>query len=303
MKKALVFGACNLDYVYQVQDFVQAKQTVSASRRQVFYGGKGLNQAIAMKRCGVEVCLGAAIGAEDGEGLLEELAKAAISMDLILRKPCPSGHAIIQTTPDGENCILLYGGANQTFTKKDVRLILSEFGSGDLLVLQNEINQMAEIMTQAHHKGMRIVLNPSPMNEQILQLPLSYVDAWIVNEEEARMLIKQKYESVNALDGKTLLAGMMKCFANKQIIVTLGKQGAFYGDETTTLYQAAYPVKAVDTTAAGDTFTGYCFGALIQGASIADAMRLGAQAAAIACTKQGALPSIPTRQEVEAWNF
>ncbi len=299
-KKALVFGALNLDYVYQMREFVQPKQTVSSIARQVFCGGKGLNQALAMKRSGANVWLAGAVGMQDSELLLEECGRCDLATELIQRKACPSGHAIIQRTFDGENCIILYGGANQEINQDDIEKALKDFKKGDLILLQNEINQMPEIMRQAKEKGMQIVLNPSPMDEKIFTLPLADVSYLILNEEEGRMLC-ERYAQTTIHDHLSLLDALMATLPDTRIILTLGEAGAYYGYRDVRYHQAAYPVTAVDTTAAGDTFTGFLFGTLLREESIEIAMDLASKAAAIACTRHGAGPSIPTWQEVCAW--
>ncbi len=300
--KALVFGALNLDYVYQMKNFVQAKQTVSSLGREIFCGGKGLNQALAMKRSGVDVKLAGAVGEGDSELLLEELKKAQISDDLIMRKTCPSGHAIIQTIANGENCILLYGGANQAICKEDVDQALKQFGKGDMILLQNEIAQMDYIMHVAQEKEMILVFNPSPMDEKLFSYPLAYVDYFVVNEEEGRMLCEGKGVGLASHDGAALLGGLIQVFPQKRIILTLGAKGSYYSDGTVIHIQPAYEVEAVDTTAAGDTFTGYLFGSLFKGETVQRAMDLAARASAIACGRKGAGPSIPTWDEVQKWN-
>lgn len=299
--KALVFGALNLDYVYRVKEFVQAKQTVASLGREVFCGGKGLNQALALKRSGVDVMLAGAVGEGDSEILFQELRNAQISDDLIVRKPCPCGHAIIQTTPEGENCILLYGGANQAINKEDVDHVLKEFGRGDMILLQNEIAQIDYIMHMAHEKEMKIVFNPSPMDETIISYPLEYADYLVVNEEEGRMLCEGKGLDMDSHDGAALLSALTQAFPQKNIILTLGASGSFYSDGDIRHFQASYRVKAVDTTAAGDTFTGFLFGRLLQGDTMRTAMDHAAKAAAIACGRKGAGPSIPTWEEVREW--
>ena len=162
--KVLSFGSLNIDYVYKVDHFVQKGETLSSKSLNVFSGGKGLNQSIALAKAGVETYHAGAIG-EDGKFLLEILEEAGVDTSCVkILSDERTGNAIIQNDEDGDNCILLYGGANQAITKAQVDAVLSRFDAGDYLVLQNEINELPYMMTKAHEKGMKIVLNPSPMN-------------------------------------------------------------------------------------------------------------------------------------------
>lgn len=307
--KALVFGSLNIDHVYEVEHFVQPGETLASEDLQFFCGGKGLNQSIALSRAGVPVWMAGAVGSQDADMLLRCLDEAGVHTELILRKEISSGHAIIQKTPDGENGILLYGGANRKITETDVEDVLSHFSEGDYLILQNEINQMPYIMEKAHQMGMKIVLNPSPMDEQIFTLPLDCVDYLILNEGEGAAMASrfrtpedeggsQPGGSESAADG--ILARLMARFPDTHIIMTLGSRGSAYRYRGQVYAQAAYPAEAVDTTGAGDTFTGYLIGSRMRGKSMETAMDLAAKAAAIAVGRPGASASVPALEEVEA---
>ena len=280
--KVLCFGSLNIDYTYKVDHFVKKGETLSAESLQVFCGGKGLNQSIALAKAGVDTCHAGAVG-EDGVFLLEELQKAKVDTGCVaVRQDVRTGNAIIQNDREGDNCILLYGGANQAITKEQVDTVLEHFVSGDFLMLQNEINEIPYIMEQAHRKGMKIVLNPSPMNEKIFHLPLETVDYFLLNEVEAG-----------------LARALLDKFPKAAIVLTMGGDGAVYMDPKETIIQPVYKVHTVDTTAAGDTFAGYFIGGLLRGDSVRKAMDMASRAAAIAVTRQGAAPSIPLLSEVE----
>ena len=337
--KFLNFGSLNIDHVYAVDHFVRAGETLSAHDLQMFCGGKGLNQSIALSRCGIEVYHGGAVGA-DGEMLLELLRENGVHTEHVFVKDCPSGHAIIQNDRTGQNCIMLYGGANQALTRADVDQVLESFVSGDVILLQNEINQMSYIMERAHEKGMTIILNPSPADEKLLTYPIQYVDYLILNEIEIRELCQglsggaypgaaavrsdaqeavepeRMAQEVMELEGmaqeeSALAARLLTLFPDMKIILTLGSRGSVYMDRQQAIAQKAYAVKAVDTTAAGDTFTGYLFGCLFaQGAKngpeqlvLGAVLDMAAKAAAMAVTKKGAAPSIPWKKEVEAFEI
>ena len=293
MRKALCFGSLNIDYTYRVDHFVGRGETLLSENLQVFSGGKGLNQSVALSRAGMETYHAGAIG-EDGRFLLAELQAAGVDTSCVsVRDDVRTGHAIIQNTPDGDNCILLYGGANQSMTRPQVDAVLARFGRGDVLVLQNEINELAYLMERAHERGLRIALNPSPMNEKILSLPLAQVDWLILNEVEAGQILGEA-----VTDGAVAARVLAAKLPHTAIVLTMGKAGSYYDDGAQQHFQPAFPVQAVDTTAAGDTYTGYFLAGLAEGLAAGNAMALAAKAAAISVTRPGAAPSIPRREEV-----
>ena len=291
--KVLVFGSLNIDYVYSVEHFVRPGETIASSDRQVFCGGKGLNQAISFAKYGLETWMSGAVGKDDSDVLLEALNNANVNTSLVKHKNGPSGHTIIQNTPDGENNIILFGGANQSLTKEDVDETLSHFEKGDLLILQNEINMIPYIMEKAYAKGMRIVLNPSPMNEKILEMPLEYAEYLVLNEIEAGGIL-----SIDDTNGEILMNKLREKFPSTKIVLTLGESGSLYSDEKSSCHCGIFSVKPVDTTGAGDTFMGYFIGEVTSGNIPQDALRIASAASAIAVSRKGASVSIPTRTEV-----
>ena len=292
--KVLVFGSLNIDYVYKVKHFVQPGETLASDDMQIFCGGKGLNQSIAFCYTGIDTWHAGAVGRNDSDMLLRKLNEAGVHTELVQKTEFPTGHTMIQTTPEGENSIILYGGANQTITKDYIDSVLSFFKKGDYLILQNEINQIPYIMERAHEIEMKIVLNPSPMNEKIFDMPLSYVDFLILNELEGMQL-----SGILEKEGRQILDALTKHFPNAQIVLTMGKEGAVYGYREENYYQPIYPVKTVDTTAAGDTFTGFFMGSIICGKTVKDALDTAARAASIAVGRNGASDSIPKLDEVK----
>lgn len=297
--KVLCFGSLNIDYTYKVDHFVKKGETLSSDSLQVFSGGKGLNQSIALAKAGAEVYHAGAVG-EDGRFLLEELQKAGVDTGCVtVRTDVRTGNAIIQNDREGDNCILLYGGANQAITKAQVDEVLAQFESGDFLVLQNEINELSYIMEQAHGKGMKIILNPSPMNEKILDLPLNQVDYFLLNEIEAGQILQK--EVPEGFDGEALAKELLVRFPHAAVVLTMGGDGSVYMDKEEAVIQPVCRVQAVDTTAAGDTFTGFFIGGILRGDSVREAMELASRAAAIAVTRRGAAPSIPFLEEAESF--
>ena len=257
--KVLNYGSLNIDNVYSVDHFVRGGETLSSSKMEIFSGGKGLNQSIALAKSGAEVWHAGAVGENDGEFLLEMMKDAGVNVSLVSHVEGKTGHAIIQRDGDGQNCILLYGGANQKITREQVDQAMEHFQAGDFLILQNEINEIAYIMEKAHEKGMKIVLNPSPMDEKIGGYPLEYVDYFLLNEIEAGDICREQGE------GEELLRKLSAMFPKAKIVLTLGGDGSMYKDGDLVLKQPIYRVPVVDTTAAGDTFTGFFIGGLMQG--------------------------------------
>ncbi len=295
--KILNFGSINIDYVYSVDHFVQKGETISSLGLEVFSGGKGMNQSIAMGRAGLEVFHAGAIG-RDGEDMLRVLGQAQVDTSWVrVDEGLRTGNAVIQRDRSGDNCILLYGGANQSITLEQIDDTLKSFEAGDYLVLQNEINGMKEIMERAEQKGMRIVLNPSPINEGLRELPLEAVDIFILNEIEAKAILDMPSDEK---DGEALIRELAERFPKAAIILTLGKDGSRYLDKSENIYQPIFETEVKDTTAAGDTFTGYFMAGLVRGLAKTECMKLAAKAAAIAVSRLGAAPSIPTWAEVEA---
>ena len=257
-----------------------------------------LNQSIALARAGLEAWHAGAIG-RDGRFLLEELQEAGVHTGYVeVLEDVSTGHAIIQRTPSGENCILLYGGANRSITREQVDRVLAGFGPGDALVLQNEISQLPYLAERAKARGMTVALNPSPMEEGLLPL-LPLADYLLLNEIEAAQLCQCLGSALPEAE-EDLAAALAAALPSTAVVLTLGPRGSLYADGTRLARQAAVPVRAVDTTAAGDTYTGFFLAGALEGRGVEWAMEFAAAAAAIAVTRPGAAPSIPSREEVLA---
>ncbi len=290
--KVLNFGSLNIDYFYKVGHFVQMGETQASDMLNIYGGGKGLNQSVALSRAGAEVYHAGVIGT-DGAFLKEILEEAGVNTTFTQElQNVRTGHAIIQNDSAGDNCIILYGGANQEVTRELVDDVIKEFGSGDWLVLQNEINEIPYIVDKAHEKGMKIVLNPSPVNNKIFEINLSYIDYFILNEGEGQALA-----GVQA-DGSTLINKLGEKFPDAEIVLTLGERGSVYSGKEGVVWQDAYKADVIDTTAAGDTFTGYFMAGRMEGMSVKDALNMASKASALAVTRKGAAMSIPMKDEV-----
>ena len=291
--KTLCFGSLNIDNVYHVSHFVSRGETLAANALNIFSGGKGLNQSIALSRAGLEVYHAGAIGS-DGQFLLDELKQAGVDTRYVkVLDDTRTGHAIIQKSEDGDNCILLFGGANQKITPDQIDQTLENFSEGDLLVVQNEISELSYLVGSAKKRGMLVALNPSPMEDSLLPL-LPLVDYLILNEIEAAQFLQLD----QAAYPEFMLSELLRQFPNVTIALTLGKDGSIYAGGSQLIRQNAITVQAVDTTAAGDTFTGFLLAGLMKGDGPAAAMKFAAAASAIAVTRLGAAPSIPMRDEV-----
>lgn len=288
--KILNFGSCNIDYVYSLDHIVAPGETETTYKLEVFPGGKGLNQSIAAAKAGAEVYHAGCVGTES-EILTDILQQSRVDISYISKKDIKSGHAIIQVTGLGENSIFIYPGANETVSRDYIDSVLENFGSGDIVLLQNEISNVKYIIEKAYEKHMCIILNPSPFNEKLKEIDFNNLTYIILNEVEA-----------NAISGSEEVEVSLRYLKNKypglKIVLTLGSNGSIYSDSELELQQPAFKVKAVDTTAAGDTFTGYFIAGLASGAEYKEIMRLSAAAAAIAVSKKGAAPSIPDKEEV-----
>ena len=289
--KVLNFGSLNLDYTYQVESILIPGETQASKGRQIFCGGKGLNQSIALAKAGVPVYHAGMIGDEGGV-LLDACRENGVNTDFIRKIDGPSGHTIIQVDRNGQNCILLYGGANRSITREFVDQVLDSFEEGDMILLQNEINELDYIIDRAYEKGMMIVLNPSPYDSALDSCDLSKVSLFLVNEIEGYQITGEK-------EPDRILGRIREIYPGARVVLTLGGDGSVYQDETGAVYrQGIYKVKAVDTTAAGDTFTGYFLSSLIGKMPVPEGLKLAAKASAIAVSRPGATASIPLRKEV-----
>ena len=288
--KILNFGSCNIDYVYSLDHFVTAGETESTEKMEVFPGGKGLNQSIALARAGAKVYHAGFLG-EDGGWLRELLLENQVDVSYLQSVEAKNGHAIIQVDAEGENAIFLYPGSNKMLTEEFIDSVLADFSRGDILLLQNEINKVDSIIEKAYERGMRVAFNASPIHEEIRKVDLSKLSYLLVNEVEIRAISGRK-EYAEALNE------LCRTYPQLCIMLTIGKGGCIYRTPSGEYYQSAFDCKAVDTTAAGDTFTGYFLAGIAQGEEISQTLRLSCAAAGIAVSRKGAAPSIPQRQEV-----
>lgn len=280
----------NLDYVYQVEHFVIPGETLSATGQQINCGGKGMNQSVALSKAGVKVYHAGCIG-QGGEMLVEMLRKFNVHTEYIKKVDAIQGNAMIQVDKNGQNCIILFGGSNQCITKEQIKETLSAFEKEDYLVLQNEVNELPEIVNQAYEKGMKIMLNPSPYDSKLDQVDFHKLDWLILNEVEAGQIS-------GSSDPEAIWGILHTRYPKLSVVLTLGKEGSICYSGDLVIRQQAIEVTAVDTTAAGDTFTGFFLAGLMQKLSLEECMERASVAAAISVTRHGAANSIPTKDEI-----
>jgi ribokinase len=290
MKKIVVIGSINVDLVFHVENFVKAKETISSKSMARFLGGKGLNQAIALSKAYPEVRLFGNISKSD-LSIKEEIKTFGVSTDLIQALDGDTGTAFIQVDKTGQNCIVLNKGVNHQFERTKIDEVLSSLHQGDMIVLQNEINDLGTIIKHAKEKGLKIAFNPSPFESKILELPLGDTDYLIFNEVEGRMLAHFKEPNL-------ILKTLHNRYPNTVLVLTLGADGVMAQADNVTYEIPSHKVQVVDTTAAGDAFSGYFLAGIQKGLSVIDALEMANAAGALTVTKAGASSSIPTLAEV-----
>ncbi|MBQ3866900.1 MAG: ribokinase [Clostridia bacterium] len=288
--KVLNFGSCNLDLVYRVDHLTRPGETQASLSVETFPGGKGLNQSIALARAGAEVYHAGCIG-EDGAWLRDLLRENGVDTSFLQTVPGKTGHALIQVDTAGANCILLFGGANRAVTEDAARGVLRFFDPGDAVVLQNAISEVPAIVRSARERGLRIFYNPSPLDDDALKPDLDEIDCILVNETEAAGLS-------GSGEPEGFAAWLRQNHPDLTAVLTLGPKGCVYVDKERTLSQPAFSFPVVDTTAAGDTFTGYFVAAVMENKPVEEALRLASAASSMAVSRPGAAPSIPTLAEV-----
>ena len=291
--KVLNFGSLNYDYVYEMEHFVEAKETVSSIGYDRHFGGKGLNQSIALAKAGMDVYHAGRVG-NDGQDFIDYLKKYNVKVDYLIKDTNEAtGHAIIQVC-NGENCIILHGGSNQKIDATQVENTFKNFGKGDLLLVQNEISSMDLIIRKAHECGMKIAFNTAPMNDKIFTYPLDLVDIFIVNEVEGQGLAGCKDNDI-----ETIINELKNKYPNKEIVLTVGEKGAYFISGGNVIHEDALKVKAVDTTAAGDTFTGFFLASYLNNGEAKAALELATKASAITVQGAGAAQSIPELKDIK----
>ena len=293
--KVLNLGSLNIDRVYSVEHFARKGETIASTKLEINGGGKGLNQSVALARAGAEVYHAGAIGS-DGTFLQTLFESAGVHTEYLQMSKAQTGHAVIQLTPEGQNCIIISSGANDEIQEEYIDEVLKHFSPGDFLLLQNETSNVAYAMRRAKEKGMRIVFNASPVDERMKPYPLELVDYFLINEVEGCILADCE-EISQSTYGEIIETVFLK-FPHACIVMTVGSDGVIYRDIDKKASHDGYPVKVEDTTAAGDTFCGFFLAGVIQGLSVEECLETATRASAIAVSRKGAAVSIPDWKEV-----
>jgi len=291
--KVLVYGSLNIDLLYFVDHIVKPGETINSISFKKSAGGKGANQAAALSKAGLQVFMAGKIG-QDGLFLLKLLESYGVNTDKVVQYEGETGQAIIQIDKNGQNSIVLYSGGNEKITIEEINKTIASFKENDIIVLQNEIVYIKEIMHNAKEKGLRICLNPSPFNEKIKELPLDLANWLFVNEIEGAALANLPQNA--ALE--TILDQLVKQFPATEIILTAGENGSYYGCGETREKSEIVKTKVLDTTGAGDTFTGFFLAAREKNMNVTQSLLIASKASSIAVSQKGAMESIPLSGEV-----
>ncbi len=282
----LNFGSINLDLVYRVPHLPAPGETLASTSFDRFLGGKGINQSIAAARAGTPVrhigCLG-----PDGGWLREQIAGFGLSLDDVAPVDIPTGHAVIYVDDKAENQIVLFGGSNLGFDKAQIDTALDSAQTGDWVLLQNETNRVSYIAQAAHDRGLNVAYSAAPFDAEAAQEVLGSASLLALNEGEAAALAAKTGQAPQDL-------------GVDHVLITKGVQGAELHSQGRVHRQDSFPVDAIDTTGAGDTFLGAFMARFIDG-DAAQALQFAAAASALQVTRQGAAAAIPTADEIEAF--
>ena len=277
----LNFGSCNIDHVYSVNEFVTPGETLSSQTYRTFPGGKGFNQSVAIVQAGGSCAHVGRIG-KDGEWVKAQLKSFGVDTDFLFVSDEPTGHAIIQVTPDGENAILTHGGANHTLSQIEIDAGLERARENDLVLIQNEISNVSTVIEHARERGLQVAFNAAPINKGVEGYPLEEVDFLFLNEIEGEQLSGNK-------DPSEMLRVLSEKFPNTRLIITLGNEGSLYHFRGETLRQGAIEVeKVIDTTGAGDAFVGTFLAFFITNRVPREALLGAARASAECISRKGA---------------
>lgn len=283
-------GSLNIDRVFRVAHIAAPGETIAAESLEVFAGGKGLNQSIALARAGALVCHAGKIGA-DGGWLLDKLKAEGVDVRGVRVGDAPTGQAIIQVDRAGENSILLWPGANAEITPAEIDAALSDVPRGGWLLVQNETSAVDHAIRRAKQLGLRVALNPAPLDGRVSSYPLELVDLLCVNQIEGGAL--------SGVEAPQDIAGALaERLPRAEVLLTLGAAGALYRCGPQSLAEPALQVAVCDTTAAGDTFLGYFLASRIAGDDPGRSLARACHAAALAVTRPGASDSIPYAAEL-----
>ena len=299
MPRVLVVGSANVDYTVALPRLPRPGETVTEGTLLIARGGKGANQAVAARRLGAEVRLIGCVGDDaSGREVRQALAGEGIGVQTLLATPAAAtGTALIVVDAQGRNQIAVAPGANRALTVADVDRCQADFAWAEVVVCSLEVPLAAvrRALQCARAQGTRTILNPAPLPDHGLDF-LALADYVTPNETEAARLTGV---AVDDLDGAARAAAAVRALGARHAILTLGARGALADGPEGRLHAPAVEVAVVDTTGAGDAFNGALAVALAERRPLAEALRFSNLAAALACTRRGAQPSMPARAEVE----
>ncbi|MDH4375391.1 MAG: ribokinase [Ramlibacter sp.] len=296
----LVFGSVNLDIAFRADRLPAAGETVMGSGYLVSPGGKGANQAHAARLFGAPVTLAAAVGRDAfAEPALARLATAGCELGTVQRLDAPTGCAGIVVDARGENQIVVAPGANLALCSHHVDDATLATAHTVLLQMETDPAQNTVLLARARAAGCQTILNNAPARRLAPEV-LALLDLLVVNETELAATLEGA--GIQAEDARTQVeqVEMLAARFEMAVVLTLGAKGVLACAEGRVHEVASFPVDAVDTTGAGDTFTGVLAAARMEGQDWPLALRTAAAAAALACTKAGAQVAQPTRAEVNA---
>ncbi|OSQ49897.1 ribokinase [Marivita geojedonensis] len=280
-------GSINADLFYQVPHLLAPGETLASTEHSRGLGGKGANMSVAVARAAVRVVHIGAVG-PDGRWAVDRLLEYGVDTRHILEIDVPTGHAIIMVDDHGENAIVLYPGANRALTETHISAALGEATDADTFLFQNETSCQVESARLASARGLRVVYAAAPFDASAVEAVLPMLDMLVMNAVEAEQLTKATGIALTDLPVR-------------DVIVTLGGDGCRWinTDDGTDRTFPAIPVTPVDTTGAGDTFTGYLVAGLDRGLPMEQAISLGQQAGAIMVTRHGTADVIPDLKDVQ----
>ncbi|MFA5980966.1 MAG: ribokinase [Pseudomonas sp.] len=299
--KVVVVGSLNMDLVTRASRLPRAGETLIGQSFSTVPGGKGANQAVASARLGAEVAMIGCVGSDAyGVQLRDALLVEGIDCQAVSRVDGSSGVALIVVDDSSQNAIVIVAGSNGELTPASLQAADAVLQAADVIVCQLEVplETVGYALKRGRELGKTVILNPAPASGPLPAQWYASIDYLIPNESEATAL---SGVTVDSLDSAKLAAAQLIKAGAAKVIITLGAQGALFSDGNRVEHLAAPNVKAVDTTAAGDTFVGGFAAALAHGKSEAEAIRFGQVAAALSVTRAGAQPSIPTLHDVQGF--
>lgn len=288
--KFLVFGSLNIDKVYSLDYLPEKGETLSCKKYEIHVGGKGLNQSVSLAKSGGEVYMAGCIG-QDGIFLKEFLEHSGVNTSMLKISDSFTGHAVIEVDSDGQNQMILFPGANYEITEDYCNKVLKSFGDGDVILLQYETAQVEYMIEKAHANGIKIAFNPSPFVKKLCDFDYSKIDYLILNESEGQCITGKS-------DTDEVIDGLLDKLDGGSVILTLGADGAIFADGKIKVKAPAFKVNAVDTTGAGDTFTGYCLTSICNGEAPEKALKTASAASALVVKQSGAAETIPEKKQV-----